>query len=62
MVMVSPSVADEGHVGADFLAIVVRVLLTESFTVPELVLVAYDADTISVFEPSSLCVIFSVLL
>jgi hypothetical protein len=62
IVMVSPSIADEGQLGADFLAIVVSVLLTESFTVPELVLVAYDADTVSVFEPSSLCVIFNVLL
>ena len=62
MVIVSPSVAEEGQVGADFLAIVVSVLLTESFTVPELVLVAYDADTVRVFDPSSLCEIFKVLL
>lgn len=62
IVMVSPSVAEEGQVGADFLAIVVSVLLTESFTVPELVLVAYDADTVRVFDPSSLCEIFKVLL
>lgn len=62
IVMVSPSVAEEGQVGADFLAIVVSVLLTESFTVPELVLVAYDADTVSFFEPSELCAIVKVLL
>lgn len=62
IVMVSPSVAEEGQVGADFLAIVVSVLLTESFTVPEPVPVAYDADTVSFFEPSELCVIFKVLL
>lgn len=62
IVMVSPSRADEGQLGADFLAIVVSVFVKESFTVPELVLVAYDAETVSFFDPSELCSISSVLL
>ena len=62
MVMADPSVPEDGHVGADFLAIVVSVFVKESFTVPELVLVAYDAETVSFFEPSELCSISSVLL
>jgi hypothetical protein len=40
MVRAVPSVPEEGQVGADFLAIVVSVFVKESFTVPELVLVA----------------------
>lgn len=40
MVSAVPSVPEDGQLGADFLAIVVSVFVNESFTVPELVLVA----------------------
>jgi hypothetical protein len=62
MVRAVPRVPEAGHDGADFLAIVVSVFVNESFTVPELVLVAYDAETVSFFDPSELCSISSVLL